>query len=230
MKGGSDAVRAWRVGLLVALIGLLGACQQTQSPGLASLNYLLDQVKEETARPPAEQNQERIQSLLAALQEEVGGLERLREQESRTIKRLLEERKGRSPSGKPPLPTGPLVVELQFSFDTRLRDLDGDGTPDDLYVTVWPKDHAADTVKAVGTMQFLLSRQALFVARGRVLQRWFEGPKAVDESWKDEWVFDGHHFELQLNEEARAARGVVLEVRYIGPDGQEITTKTTLKL
>jgi len=223
-------VRAWRMGLLAAVIGLLGACQQTESPGLASLNYLIDKVKDETGKPPAEQDQERVQLLLAALEEEVGGLERVRQQQSRTIKRLLEQRKGSSPSGQPPLPTGPLVVELQFSFDTRLRDLDGNGTSDDLYVTVWPKDHAGDTVKAVGTMQFLLSRQALFVARGEVLQRWFEGPRAVDESWKDEWVFDGHHFELTLNEEARAARGVVLEVRYIGPDGQEVATKTTLKL
>ena len=221
---------AWRMVFLAAVIGLLGACQQTESLGLASLNYLIDQVKEETGKPPAEQNQERVQLLLAALQEEGGGLERMREEQSRTIERLLEERKGRSPSGKPPLPTGPLVVELQFSFDTRLRDLDGNGTSDDLYVTVWPKDHAGDTVKAVGTMQFLLRRQALFVARGEVLQRWFRGPRAVDGSWKDEWVFDGHHFELKLNEEARAARGVVLEVRYIGPDGQEVTTKTTLKL
>jgi len=192
-------VRAVWVLIVVAL--LWAGCQQPERPGLALRKHLLDVLGAELEKSPAEQDQAFMQSLMAALQEET-------------------EEAG------PPLPPGPRVEEIQFSFDTRPRDLDEDGTSDVIDVTVWPKDSSGDTVKAVGTMHFALRRHSPIPGtRGEVLQSWFVGPESVNHAWKDAWVLDGHHFVLELTEESQEARRVVLEVNYIAPDGEELTAE-----
>ena len=226
-------MRWWEAGLLLAVVVGLGACRQQAGPRLASQEHLLDSLQEQLEVPLTEQDQERLQALLEELRQEFEEQERIREQQSRVIEALLERLEKASPSDHVSLPTGPVVVGVQFSFDTHPRDRDGDGTPDDLYVTVWPKDRAGDTVKAVGAMGFVLSRRPPFDfgVRGEVLQSWRREPEAVDEAWQDAWVFDGHHFELVLDEKARAAGKVkvVLEVSYIAPDGRELTAKKELE-
>lgn len=223
-------MRFWCVGLLLALALAVGGCQQPPGPGRASREHLLEALEAELEKPPAQQDQQRLYALVVALRQEISEQERIRQRQQKVIDALLRRRAKESPSGEPPLSAGPLVVEVQFSFDTRVRDLDDD-TPDQLYVTVWPKDQSGDMVKVVGTMQFVLSRQPPFLAaRGEVLQRWFQGPRSVDKAWQDAWVLRGHHFKLKLNEEAREARRVVLEVGYIAPDGRELTAKKLLKL
>ncbi len=224
-------MRWWKVGLLLAVVMGLGACRQQEGPQLAWQGHLVDSLEEELKAPPTEQDQERLQALLEELRQEFEEQERIREQQSRVIEALLKRLEKASPSGHLSLRTGPVVVEVQFSFDTLPRDRDGDGTQDYVYVTVWPKDGARDTVKAVGTMRFVLSRRPPFDfgVRGEVLQSWRREPEAVDEAWQDAWVFDGHHFELPLEEGARAAGKVVLEVSYIAADGRELTAKKALE-
>lgn len=220
-----------RAGLWTLVVVLAAGCRQPAGPGLAARTHLVDALEAELKKPPGEQDPQRLSWLVAALRQEVLEQERIRKRQEEVIAALLKRLAKESPSGEPPLPAGPYVVEVQFSFDTRPRDLNSDGAPETLEVTVWPKDASGDTVKAVGTMQFVLSRQPPFLgARGEVLQRWFEGPQAVDRAWEDAWVFHGHHFVLKLNDKARKARRVVLEVSYIAPDGRELTAKKLLKL
>lgn len=218
-------------GLLLAVVVLVAGCRQPAGPGLAARAHLVDVLEAELKKPRDEQDPQRLSWLVASLRQEIAEQERVRKRQEEVIAALLSRLAKGSPSGEPPLPAGPYVVEVQFSFDSRPRDLDQDGASDVLEVTVWPKDLSGDTVKAVGTMQFVLSRQPPFLgARGEVLQRWFRGPRAVDEAWEDAWVFGGHHFVLKLDDETRKARRVILEVSYIGPDGRELTAKKLLKL
>ena len=225
------AVRFWVTGLL--LLMTVAGCRQVETPGVTSHQRLLTNLEAELDKPPAEQDQEKMRSLVVSLRQEMEEVERLKASQLQFIEALSKRLAAESPTGQPPLPAGPWVGEVQFSFDTRPRDLDEDSTSDCLDVTVWPKDASRDrdTVKAVGTMFFVLSRQPPFPGvRGEVLQFWFKGHQALDEAWAGGTVFGGHHFVLDLNEKARQARGVVLEVSYVAPDGRELTAKKLLKL
>jgi hypothetical protein len=185
----------------------------------------------EWEKPPAEQDREHVSELLDTLGRELAEEENVRQNQRRLIAHLQKRVAKESPTGEPPLLLGPYVVEVQFSFDSRSRDVDDDGVADLLDVTVWPKDRSGDTVKAVGTMKFILSRQPLLrFTTGEVLQTWFEWPQNLDKAWASGTVFGGHQFQLKLSDAARQARRVVLEVSYISPDGRELTAEKAFRL
>jgi hypothetical protein len=185
----------------------------------------------EWEKPPAEQDRGHMSELLATLREQLTEEEIVRQNQCRLIADLQKRLAKEAPTGEPPLLLGPYVVQVQFSFDSRPRDLDGDGVFDLLDVTVWPKDRSGDTVKAAGTMKFVLSRHPVIPgATGEVLQSWFEWRQNLDKAWASGTVFGGHEFRLELNEAARHAGPVVLEVSYISPDGRELKAKKAFKL
>jgi hypothetical protein len=188
-------------------------------------------LRTEWEKQPAEQDREHISELLDTLGQELAEEESVRQNQNRIIVGLQKRLAKESATGEPPLLLGPYVVQVEFSFDSRPRDVDDDGVVDLLDVTVWPKDRSGDTVKAAGTMTFTLSRQPFFPgATGEVLQSWFEGPQNLDKAWASGTVFGGHQFQLKLNDAARQARLVVLEVSCISPDGRELKAKKAFKL
>jgi hypothetical protein len=185
----------------------------------------------EWEKPPAEQDRKHVSELLDTLGRELAEEENVRRNQSRLIAHLQKRVAKESPTGEPPLLLGPYVVEVQFSFDSRPRYVDDDGVADLLDVTVWPKDRSGDTVKAVGTMKFILSRQPFFLGvTGEVLQTWFEWPQNLDEAWASGTVFGGHEFQLKLGPAARQAPRVILELIYISPDGRELKARKAFKL
>jgi len=224
-------VRTWGVAVLLGLGWFLAGCRTSEGPGLAATQSLLTMLQAECEKPPAEQDREHVSELLATLSRDLAVEESVRETQRHLIENLQKRLAKEAPTGEAPLLLGPYVVEVQFSFDSRSRDLDDDGVADLLDVTIWPKDRSGDTVKAVGTMKFVLSRQpALPGTKGEVLQTWFEWPQNLDKAWASGTVFGGHEFQLKLNDTARQARRVVLEVSYISPDGRDLTARKTFKL
>jgi hypothetical protein len=224
-------VQRWGVAVLFALAWLAAGCHTPEKPGLVATRSLLAMLQAEWEKPPAEQDRERVSELLATLDRDLAEEESARANQRRLIEDLQKRLAKQAPTGEPPLLLGPYVVQVQFSFDTRAPDIDDDGVADVLDVTIWPKDRSGDTVKAVGTMKFVLSRQPLFQGtRGEVLQTWFEWPQNLDKAWASGTVFGGHQFQLKLNDAARQARRVILELSYISPDGRELTAKKAFKL
>jgi hypothetical protein len=210
---------------------LAAGCHTPEGPGLAATESLLTTLEAEWEKPPAEQDRGHISDLLATLREQSVEEEIVRQNQCRLIEDLQKRLAKEAPAGEPPLLLGPYVVQVQFSFDSRPRDVNGDGVVDLLDVTVWPKDRSGDTVKAAGTMKFVLSRHPVIPgATGEVLQSWFEWPQNLDKAWASGTVFGGHEFRLELNDAARHAGPVLLEVSYISPDGRELKAKKAFKL